>query len=81
MDIRNVPLSVYGSYMALAYYKDDKCNFRGVKDEALYLKSLRGKSRSTPAVCKILPLIDGQEADFTYEADYFTLKLILLEGV
>mgnify|MGYP005960069173 FL=1 len=40
MDIRNVPLSVYGSYMALAYYKDDKCNFRGVKDEALYLKSL-----------------------------------------
>ena len=80
MDIRNVPLSVYGSYMALAYYKDDKCNFRGVKDEALYLKSLRGKSRSTPAVCKILPLIDGQEADFTYEADLFHIEIYFAGG-
>lgn len=75
MDIRNVPLSVYGSYMALAYYKEDKCNFRGVSDEGLYLKSLRGKSRSTPAVCKVIPLIDGKEVEFDYKADFFHIEL------
>lgn len=75
MDIRNVPLSTYGSYMALAYYKEDKCNFRGVKDKGLYLKSLRGKSRTTPAVCRVIPLIDGNEVEFEYKADFFHIEL------
>ena len=46
MNIIDVPFSVYGSYMAIAYFNGDKSllkSFKNVQGEGLYLKSVRGK--------------------------------------
>lgn len=83
MNIIDVPFSVYGSYMAVAYYNGDESylgNFKNVQGEGLYLKSVRGKSRGNSAVCKIIPLIDGQPVDYQYEADYGEIKLTTAAG-
>ncbi|WP_042461513.1 amylo-alpha-1,6-glucosidase [Neobacillus dielmonensis] len=83
MNIIDVPFSVYGSYMAIAYYNGDESYlkvFKNVQGEGLYLKSVRGKSRGNSAVCKFVPLVEQKPVDYTYEADYGKIELTTASG-
>ncbi|WP_428910854.1 amylo-alpha-1,6-glucosidase [Niallia sp. Krafla_26] len=84
MNIIDVPFSVYGSYMAIAYYNGDESllkSFKNVQGEGLYLKSVRGKSRGNAAVFKIIPTINEKPVDYTYEADYGKIELKTDAGI
>lgn len=74
MDITKTPLSFYGSYMALAFQKQE-----GALKTGLFLNSLRGKSRSHMNVLKLIPTVNGAPVDYEYIADY-NLVIIRFSG-
>lgn len=77
MDIRNIPFSRRGSYMAIS----DCCeNYRGHGNRAgLWLRTVSGATE-TPFVMRLQLLERGQPAPFTTEFDGLTLHLVGAHG-
>lgn len=77
MDIRNIPFSRRGSYMAIS----DCCeNYRGHGNPAgLWLRTVSGAAE-TPFVMRLQLLERGQPASFTTEFDGLTLHLVGAHG-
>lgn len=71
-DIREIPFSFKGSYMALSYLSAD---FRGQKNkEGLFLRSIHGDAQ-TRSVLRILPLVNNQEIAYQYTVTPEELKI------
>ncbi|WP_026691251.1 amylo-alpha-1,6-glucosidase [Alteribacter aurantiacus] len=71
MDISITPMSHFGSYMALTYQKGETPDKKGI-----FLNSVRGKSKQHQNALKIIPTVDGNPVDYTYQADGFKISLI-----
>lgn len=79
LDIIKIPFSYYRSYMAFIQYdanKSDAGAISGVKENGLYMKSVHGKSKGHSVVCRIVPMLDGKEVDFTVVFYPYELSLI-----
>ncbi len=78
LNITNTPFSTFGSYMALAYYDENK-SYQGIiansKGNGLYLKSVKGKSRHCNGVIKFIPMINGQLEEYQIQYDFHQIKL------
>lgn len=66
MDIHAIPFSMARSYMAISDLEE---NYRGGGNAAgIHLRTVRGGAVST-IVTQFLPLVDGKEVPYTYEAN------------
>lgn len=73
MDLRGIPFSMAGSYMAISDLSE---KYRGsTNKEGLHLRTIRGGALST-VISRLVPCLGGQEAAYTYEAqpDELVLK-------
>ncbi|MFB4162246.1 amylo-alpha-1,6-glucosidase [Alteribacillus sp. JSM 102045] len=75
MDIKNTPLSRYGSYMALKYQQNKESYKNG-----LYVNSSRGKARKHMNAMKIIPMVKGEPVAYKYQADEFQISLYFSGG-
>ncbi|MDB2105910.1 amylo-alpha-1,6-glucosidase [Clostridium paraputrificum] len=82
MNLIDVPFSAYGSYMSVYYYCKEKSHIMYEKNlnNGLYIKSLRGKSRSNAEVVQLNPLVNGNLVEYEYEADYSKIDMKFNEG-
>lgn len=95
LDIRNVPFSTRGSYMAVNYLPEDyysgyvsctgfssnldKMPF--VSTPGLYLRSVCTKGQNNNMeMIRFVPLYEGRELSYEIEADYGCVKMICSEG-
>lgn len=76
-DLREVPFSTRGSYMAVSCHEAD---FRGWGNEkGIYLRTVHGNSRN-PMVARIQPLLYGKECDYQVKAVPEKITLLLENG-
>lgn len=76
IDIKNVPFSTKGSYMAISWCPS---HFRGFEiKEGLYLRSVHGNSRF-PFVAELIPLVDGRPCDYEIWAEPYRLCIRMQE--
>ncbi|NLF32829.1 MAG: hypothetical protein GX591_18320 [Planctomycetes bacterium] len=80
-DLRIVPFSRFGSYMAVSHLDADRIARRGTKDMAagLYLRTLHGEARS-PDVFHMELTRDGRPVAFREEASPSVLRLVAGRG-
>lgn len=77
LDLKEVPFSMRGSYMAVSYCGK---NFRGSGlEEGLYLRTVHGNAK-TPYVARIVPLHKGKICTYRIEAQPEKVELLLEDG-
>lgn len=77
MDIREVPFSRRGSYLALSLY-EGKYRQR-VITPGIYLRTVHGKARD-PLVARLIPLLNGEEAAYTVEEEPSVMRILINEN-
>lgn len=76
-DLKEIPFSTRGSYMAVSCHEAD---FRGWGNEkGIFLRTVHGSSRN-PVVAQIQPLLHGKECDFQVKAMPEKVTLSLEKG-
>ncbi len=83
IDIKKIPFSKYGSYLAISDLPDDFEMFGmpvGIAG-GLYLKTVRGDTMMNPIVGRLLPLEDGKPISYEYEVNEAVLKIKTDRGI
>ncbi|WP_082235336.1 amylo-alpha-1,6-glucosidase [Halobacillus massiliensis] len=75
MNIKNTPMSHFGSYMALTYQTSHEA-----EKDGLYINSVRGKSKQHQNALKVIPTKNGKPAAYKYKADEFQIVITLDSG-
>ncbi len=82
LDIKKVPFTKYGSYMAISDLSSEFClfgrplNLKG----GLYLRTIRGDTMMQPIVCRLLPTEYGDVVEYEYETDEAVLSIVTKQG-
>jgi len=72
MNIKDIPFSRFGSYMAISYFEE---KYKTYKNEAgIYLRNIRGSVDDVP-VCRFTVLHDGNKVEYTYVSSPYELVL------
>jgi len=77
INLKDVPFSYRRSYMSISYCD---LSYQGTTREGLFLRSIHGSSRRRN-VCRLVPMVNGMEAEYTITADASLMTMHTQEGM